>query len=171
MRCYAIIGAKKCGKTYLAKSKVRDIGAPFIVFDKNREWGAKKLPRMSEFLTQAQGVTGHVIIWEDATIFFPNNGRSQQLVDILTAARHTRNTSFLLFHSLRSVPLYVIDHLDGMFILPTRDLSGTVADKFGDWPEVLNGWGRVMAKAKATGMAKLTDAAKAARYPCTFVEL
>lgn len=148
MRDYAIVGAKRSGKTTLAKSLVRRIGAPVLVFDKNNEWG-QTLPTMADFLQTAKGARYTCIVFEDAGIFFGPTGRSAELLDILTAARHTRNTCILLFHSLRQVPLYVIEQLDGMFILPTRDLPKKVESRFEDWPDVVDAHANVMARKEA----------------------
>lgn len=152
MRDYAIVGRKKAGKTTLAKRLVKGIGAPgLLVFDKNAEWGFP-LQSMPEFLEQALAARRTCIVVEDAGIFFGTTARHGQLLDILTAARHTKNTCILLFHSLRQVPLYVLEQLDGLFILPTADLGDRVAERFRDWPEVVVAHADVMER-KADGEA------------------
>lgn len=163
MKCYALVGAKKSGKTTLAKRIVSSIPAPSIVFDKNNEWG-RPLVSMPDFIAKARAVRGHVIVWEDATIFFSTSGRNEGLLDVLVAARHTRNTSLLLFHSLRSVPLYVLDHLDGIFLLPTRDLPAKVEKRFEDWPAIVEGWRKVQSEGWAGGV-------RTSRFPRLFVPL
>lgn len=167
MKCYAIVGAKKAGKTTLAKKLVKAMlpGDPgrLMVFDKNREWG-HPLRTMAEFIEEARKARGRVIVWEDATIFFSTTGRNEGLLDVMTAARHTRNTSLLLFHSLRSVPLYVLDQLDGVFILPTRDLPDKVTKRFGDWPDVVEAWQEVQAEGWANGV-------RTRNFPSRFVPL
>lgn len=147
MKDYAIVGRKKAGKTTLAKAVAKRIGAPLLVYDKNAEWG-QPLRTMPDFLDLARRARGRVIVIEDAGIFFSPTARHGALLDVLTAARHTRNTCILLFHSLRQVPLYVLEQLDGIYILPTRDLAGKVADRFEDWPDVVGAWNKVQARAR-----------------------
>lgn len=165
MKCFALVGAKKSGKTTLAKRLASSIPAPLMVFDKNREWGARHLPTISEFMQAASNARGRVIVFEDATIFFANTGRSQDLLDILVAARHTRNTTFLLFHSLRAVPLYVLDNLDGIWLLPTRDIDAKVSKRFEDWPHLVEGW-RAVQRDGWDGNGRRTKA-----FPRLFVPL
>jgi hypothetical protein len=158
VRDYAIIGAKKRGKTTTAKALVAQLQQeiiaaggrplPLLVFDKNNEWGAPgPLPTMEGFLNHVQrkGLqrTGAIAVFEDAGIFFSSRGRSEQLLDILTAARHTRITSILMFHSLSQVPQYVWIHLDAVVIHKTKDDPDYVRLDFRRRPDILQAWERV----------------------------
>ncbi len=143
MKDYAIIGRKKAGKTTLAKSLVKAISAPkLLVYDKNAEWGFPHRT-MPDFLDIATKARGTVIVIEDAGIFFGTTSRHGQLLDILTAARHTRNTCILLFHSLRQLPLYVLEQLDGVFILHTSDVAERVESRFADFPDIVGAYTKV----------------------------
>lgn len=151
MKCYAIVGAKKHGKTTSAKALVQRLRqrAPelrVLVFDKNNEWNTgKPLPTMDAFLATVRTSRDALAVFEDAGIFFSNRGRSEALEDILTQARHTRVSVVMLFHSLRALPEYVVNQLDGIILHKTRDVPGTVERKFGDWPAIFDAYQTVQA--------------------------
>lgn len=124
MKAFAIVGATGSGKTYFTKRLVDNIlpkGSRPLVFDVNREWGETTLPPIGEFLDMATQARGRVIVFEDATVFFSNKGRSERMVELLVGKRHTRNTVILLFHGLIDVPLYVYRLCNFIVIHKTGD--------------------------------------------------
>lgn len=111
---YAIIavGATGTGKTYWTKQQIKNVNKnALLVFDVNSEY-TDVFPYpfdadMDNFLTKCEKVTNAVILIEDATSFFSVQGRSDRLIKILIAKRHTKNTIVLLFHSWGDVPTYI----------------------------------------------------------------
>ena len=98
---------------------------------------------MDDFLDKVQKAERSIAVFEDAGIFFSNRGRSERLEDILTSSRHSKVTTFLLFHSLRALPAYVIEQLDGIELFKTKDNPLTVRRKFDEWPAIYEAWHRV----------------------------
>lgn len=135
-RAYAIIGRPGAGKTTIARRMARAIGAPLLVFDTNAEWGGGPLPDMDTFIEAAGRARGRLVIFEDATVFF-THARHQGLTRLLIGKRHAGNVYLLLFHSLRQVPLYVLDMLNGIVVLKTNDQPDKVAKRFEGFPHVV----------------------------------
>lgn len=146
MRAYALVGRPGAGKTTLAKVLVQGIDhrLPPLVYDVNREWNAPgTLPEIEPFLDSALKQPGRVVVIEDATLFFHVAGHSDKLKRLLIGKRHTRTTTLLLFHSLRQVPLYILDALDALVILPTNDNPDKVATRFDAFPDVVEAFNDV----------------------------
>ena len=72
------------------------------------------------------------IVFEEATIFFSNRGRSEEVIDLLVRKRHTNNIIILLFHSIRSVPNYIFELIDYIILFKTNDNEKLIHDKFKD---------------------------------------
>lgn len=153
VRCYAIVGRRRSGKSTKAKAFVRSIAHPLppLVYDVQREWGygGPNLPTMEAFLEQvaaipARGI-GRVVVFEEAGIFFANNGRSELLTRILISTAHSRVTTVLVFHSLRMVPLHILELLNGLVLFKTMDTPAALVHKFKGVDSILNAWHEVNA--------------------------
>ena len=152
MRVILVVGQKKSGKTTLTKRIAKRIlsapGAPSLyVWDRNREWGARSLPSVREFSDMVTGFRNRLVIIEDATIHFGDDAMSKKLREALVTCRHDRNTFILLFHSLRSVPLWILEQVDGIALLSTKDMPGTVRRKYGTFPELVEAFERLRLEA------------------------
>jgi hypothetical protein len=62
-----------------------------------------------------------VSVIEEATIFFKSAAKQQQLQSLLVRSRHQNNFIFLCFHSLRSVPTWILDLTDALRLSKTND--------------------------------------------------
>jgi len=71
----------------------------------------------------------NLFVFEEATIFF-SHSKSQKIVDFLVKQRHKNNDFIFNFHSLRSIPLYILDFTDFLMVGKTNDLEDFVSDKF-----------------------------------------
>lgn len=152
MRCYAIVGRRRAGKSTKAKAFVRSIGHPLppLVYDVQHEWGySSTLPTMDAFLEQVAAIpprgVGRVVVFEEAGIFFANNGRSELLTRVLISTAHSRVTTVLVFHSLRMVPLHILELLNGLVLFKTMDTPAALVHRFKGVDGILNAWHEVNA--------------------------
>lgn len=142
-----IVGRKRSGKTTEAMRIVRRIGVRPLVYDLYKQWGAVgPLPTMSDFLAKVRALRNGVAVFEDATIFF-GFCKQDDLLATLVGARHEGVTTLLVFHSLRSVPLWVFDQTDWIILFKTNDTTATVRRKFGDMERIVDAWEDVNASA------------------------
>lgn len=148
-----IIGATGCGKTYFVKHTLLKGVNPnaLHIFDTNNEY-ADIYPYpfdadIDNYLDKAYRMKQAVMLIEDATAFISNRGRSDLLTKIMVAKRHTKNTIILLFHSMRSVPKYLMDISTDVFIFKTNDDLKYVKSEFKN-EALFNAWKGVQEKTK-----------------------
>lgn len=135
-----LVGARGAGKTHYAKTLIAKAHpAACYIFDVNNEYGDKYRPYYTEldgdidsFITVTKNVRKGVILVEDATGFLPVNGRNLPFVKQIQGIRHTNNTFILLFHSMRTVPKYLMDFANAIVLFKTMDIPKRVEDTFGD---------------------------------------
>lgn len=143
-----IVGGTGCGKTYFTKQLIKNVHKnALLVFDVNNEYKEYYPypfnPDIDDFLSKCSKVTNGVFLFEDATAFLSNRGRSDQLTKILVAKRHTKNTIILLFHSMRAIPKYIMDLSNMVVIFKTNDPEKKVAEFENDG--LLETWRNVQA--------------------------
>lgn len=131
-----LAGGTGCGKTFYTRNTLlKNVNKKsLLIFDTNNEYSdlypEKFNPDIDAFLSKCLTVKNAVILIEDATSFISNRGRSDKLVKLLVAKRHTKNTFILLFHSLRAVPKYLIDISTHLGIFKTNDDLGFIKNEF-----------------------------------------
>lgn len=129
-----ICGARGMGKSTFVKNALEKVPLNNrFIYDVNAEYlhlYNKPLLPFGEFVEQASKLKNAVICFEEATIFLNNKGSNMQLVEILVRLRHTNNTCFLVFHSLRSIPRYVFDLCTHLVLFKTNDNISQVEKRF-----------------------------------------
>lgn len=125
-----IVGARGSGKSTYIKKHIQGISR-VLIYDVNGEYqtGDDLLP-FQEFVKKAANQVKTIIVFEEATIFIGHNTSSETMREILVRARHTENTIFLVFHSLRSVPRWVYDLCTDVILHRTNDASDFVLKRF-----------------------------------------
>lgn len=141
-----VVGQTGSGKTYFTKQLTKDFNPKsFLVFDVNKEWEhVYKYPfdaDIDAFLEKCEKVNNATIIIEDATSFFAVQGRSDRLVKMLIARRHTGNIIILLFHSFGDVPTYIYRKCQIVVVFKTQDALKHV-DKFNS-EDLVKAWQKV----------------------------
>lgn len=129
-----IVGSRGTGKSFTAKeilSKVHPDAR--LILDVQGEY--KDLfprdPIKFEHFEKLMGqVKNAVILIEEATIFLSNRGYNNNVVDLLVDARHSNNTIIMVYHSLRSVPYYIFELSNIVYLLKTGDNPDEVKRKF-----------------------------------------
>lgn len=131
------------GKSTVAKKLLgiaKKEGREILVYDPNKEhaefYSGAFLAR-DEFLKKAVGKKNCFILVEEATIFFSNKGRSDLLCDLLVRKRHSNNKIVLLFHSLRSVPTYILELTNYVVLFKTADRPSYIEKIFDGYEEIL----------------------------------
>lgn len=83
-----------------------------------------------------------VLFVEEATIFLDPKKREGVLVDKMVKARHDQNIIIMNFHSWRSVPVYIFDMIDYLYLHKSNDTEQKVKYKC-DIPFVLEAFREV----------------------------
>jgi len=128
------VGGTGTGKTTLIKGRLKKVSKDCLyLFDINNEYTEffdKPLPSFVKFSKQCTKLNDAIIVYEEATIFLSNKGSNSEVNEVLVRKRHTNNTIFFVFHSLRSVPRWLFDLSNYLFLLKTNDSLDTVEKKF-----------------------------------------
>jgi SpoVK/Ycf46/Vps4 family AAA+-type ATPase len=131
MKSILIIGMTGTGKTTEVKNVLKKFPErKKYIYDVNNEYSDSDLPTLVEFLEKAKQVRDSIIVFEEATIFFSNRGRSEQVIDLLVRKRHTNNIIVFVFHSIRSVPTYIFEMSDHVYLKRTNDTAARVKKSF-----------------------------------------
>lgn len=137
MKNFLIIGARGQGKSTYIKKNFFSLNRKVLVNDVNNEYGFNYLD-LNVFLEQATTVKNHVIIFEESTIFFNNRGFNKKITEILVRSRHTNNVCVFVFHSVRAIPIYILDLINYIVLFNTSDTLDVIEKKFNSYPEIIN---------------------------------
>jgi archaellum biogenesis ATPase FlaH len=144
MKSVLIIGNTGRGKSTSALEllkKAKNEEREIIVYDPNndyKEFYNKPFLDKKTFLNNLKNKKNSFILFEEATIFFSNKGNEEALVDLLVRKRHTNNEIVLLFHSLRSIPTYILELTNYIILYKTSDRPEYTEQKFKGFDEILD---------------------------------
>ena len=150
-KTFIMVGMMETGKTYEVKKIIKKFHMlPAYIYDVNEEYYEERinLPEIHEFLDQAKDLSRHVIVFEEATIFFPARGYSNDLVRFIVRKDHTGNVICFCYHSLLDLPTYVLNKIDYVYIKPTNDTLDSVKKKFGAHSRMIEYFEKVKEKSK-----------------------
>ena len=137
-KAFLVVGGTGTGKSTFTEGCLKQVNkSAILLYDVNNENRYKPyvtgpLPTIETFVEKTTTVQNAFIVYEEATIFFSNRSSNDSLREILVRKRHTNNTVFLLFHSLRTIPRYVYDLCNYVILFKTNDSRGLVESKFND---------------------------------------
>ena len=146
-KLFLFIGATGTGKTTLIQSKLNltpkrakyifDIQAQYKNYD-NTNYGNFK-----NYISHIENVHNSCIVVEEATAFLGHYSVSEKFIEIILSKRHRNNLFFLCFHSLRSVPIKILDFTDYIFLKKTKENPTLIYNKFKDYPEIFTAFENV----------------------------
>jgi hypothetical protein len=133
-KAHIICGMTDSGKsTFVQTELIKKIPIERVmVFDVNDEYGTEGLISFEDFTDTARKKEHKMIIFEEATIFFNAISTNKELVDMLVRKKHTNNYIVLIFHSVRSIHLYIYDLINYVTLFKTNDSAEYVEQKFHD---------------------------------------
>lgn len=124
-RVIAVVGGTHRGKSTFIKERIKK--HPHLVNDVKGEyrgfkryWPPKPREEFCEIIDQ--GIKKTVIVMEEASFYLSNRHYSTLAEKILVNKWQSGNTYFLVYHSIRKIPLFVYDYLDGMVLFKTNDI-------------------------------------------------
>lgn len=134
---FIVIGGQDRGKSYFVKQLLKKSNLPLFAYDVNSEYSNKKFElSMEEFLQKAITLKNTKIVFEESTIFFSSRGREQDLIRLLVA--HNGNLQFFCFHSLRSVPIYILELCHYLVLFKTKDNPTTIQRIFKNYDSIIS---------------------------------
>lgn len=134
MKTIIVVGRDQTGKTTWIKNRLVANFRHVLVFDVNGDYNKNtQYTSPSEFLNKAIKARGHLIIFEESTIFFPNAGlldeRIRELI-VTKGKNHRGNTLVFVYHSLRAIPVQLMDLANWLILFKTNDNEGLIRAKY-----------------------------------------
>ena len=124
-----IVGCQGSGKTFLAKRIVNELkkkGLKSAGIDPNQEYSVNFLINPKNDIPEQSNC---VYIFEDATGYFSNSTGKNSLLYLITRRRHLNNSFIFIFHSIRSVPLYISDFVTHYALFRLTDRKDILIEK------------------------------------------
>jgi hypothetical protein len=137
-QAWIIAGGTGTGKTTFNKNAAKQVHpSSLLVYDVNNEYSEFGQSAINPEKIDFEGfakmsiqVRNAFMIFEEATSFINRQGANQFLRKGLVAKRHRGNTLFFVFHSLRFIPLDILDLCNYMVIFKTNDTIDKVDTRF-----------------------------------------
>lgn len=142
-RCILVVGGTHRGKSTFIKERIK--GLPNFVNDIKGEYRGKAnfktwnnpgdregfLDFVDTHLTHTQ------VVLEEASFYLSNRHYSSRAEQVIVNKWESGNTFYLVYHSIRKIPLMVYDYADAMILFKTKDLKHNISKHP---PEVLRGY-------------------------------
>ena len=125
-----VVGSTGVGKTTFVKSIIKDIHSTNIIkYDPFNEYEKGYNIEIDNFLQL--DYKNKLILVEEATSVLSFYNRID-IIKMLTRRRHNNVSSIFVFHSIRTIPVYIFDFLDGIVFFRTNDRRDIVEKKYKD---------------------------------------
>lgn len=145
MKAILNVGFTGTGKTQETIALCNKVNLQKIIYDPNSEYKGKV--NNAIFIQSGSGVAfteycfknfakkdaSKCIVFEEATTIFEHKNKNELIMDLLVKKRHHNNLLIFNFHSLRGVPLYILDYTSEIILRYTNDSLDFVQKKFGDY--------------------------------------
>lgn len=130
-KAFIIVGMTGSGKSTLVKHLIQKVSTSQLwINDINGEYFPDRpyIPT-DKFLQETLKLKRCVIVFEEATIFFSNRGNIKEMRELLVRKRWTESIIFMIFHSIRTIPHYIYDLCNGVYVFRTNDSRDLVVNK------------------------------------------
>ncbi len=125
-----VVGSTGVGKTTFVNSIIKDVHSSNIIkYDPFNEYEKGYNIKIDNFLQL--DYKNKLIVVEEATSVLSFYNRID-IIKMLTRRRHNNVSSIFVFHSIRTIPVYVFDFLDGIVFFRTNDRRDIVEKKYKD---------------------------------------
>ena len=125
-----VVGSTGVGKTTFVKSIIKDVHSTNIIkYDPFNEYEKGYNIEIDNFLQL--DYKNKLILVEEATSVLSFYNRID-IIKMLTRRRHNNVSSIFVFHSIRTIPVYIFDFLDGIVFFRTNDRRDIVEKKYKD---------------------------------------
>lgn len=125
-----VVGSTGVGKTTFVKSIIKDIHSTNIIkYDPFNEYEKGYNIEIDNFLQL--DYKNKLILVEEATSVLSFYNRID-IIKMLTRRRHNNVSSIFVFHSVRTIPVYIFDFLDGIVFFRTNDRRDIIEKKYKD---------------------------------------
>lgn len=136
MKCIAVIGRKKTGKTTFSVGLLKSVNYPAYIYDINGEYNRHgivnqyrgKLEKDS-FLNAVLSVRNSFIVFEEAASYFSSRESDERIKSVLQRSRHQNNIVILIFHALADFPTAIYNRIDNICLFKTLDFQSTLDGK------------------------------------------
>lgn len=125
-----VVGSTGVGKTTFVNSIIKDVHSSNIIkYDPFNEYEKGYNIEIDNFLQL--DYKNKLIVVEEATSVLSFYNRID-IIKMLTRRRHNNVSSIFVFHSIRTIPAYIFDFLDGIVFFRTNDRRDIVEKKYKD---------------------------------------
>ena len=140
-----VVGFTGTGKTTYINGLLRKYGGLFtpVIFDINSEqlyanYATDKSGDVDKFIKKAETCKESLIVFEEATIFFKYPADAKKVVRMLIQKRHNKNIIVYVFHSLRAVPVDILDYINYLVLFHTQDRETLIQAKYKDDDDIIS---------------------------------
>ena len=152
LKVHLIVGRRNVGKSHLINEFIDQIGANrCIVFDPNSEHSKScsvdKFETVDEFMAEIYEIGVREKKWkeqpvyifvEESTAYFRSKkDKSPRDEAMISRNRHLGIEFYFIFHSLRSIPLWILEYADNIFLFKTTDKKNAFYQAWKKYPKVV----------------------------------
>ena len=137
-----LIGFRNTGKSTKVKQILAQSQKPRYIYDFRHEYG-HELIDFDVFMDTAITLTGYNVVIEEATVFLGRRSDPKAVKNLLAGADHRSNNIFICYHSLRSVPDYILDQTNYYYLFHTTDTQEKIKSLFNGENDILEDFNAV----------------------------
>lgn len=127
-----LVGQQGSGKTTTIKNILKNYSKEKIfIFDPNNEYkDFNQITNLDSLFFKLEKSKGCFFILEESTSVLLNTKKQKNIIDALVRIRHTQNSILFVFHSIRSIPVFIFDFVDYGFFFKTNDRPELIEKKY-----------------------------------------